>query len=89
MSVLTRAAGLAAAALMTAGLALGAAKKEEPAIWTIQKPNGTTVTFFGSVHLLLQMLDQDAGILHSPARQGNGFSGEIRHSPAKRDADCR
>lgn len=52
MSVLTRAAGLAAAALMTAGLALGAAKKEEPAIWTIQKPNGTTVTFFGSVHLL-------------------------------------
>jgi len=52
MSLLTRAASLAAAALLTAGLAFSAPKKEEPAIWTVQKANGTTITFFGSVHLL-------------------------------------
>lgn len=52
MSLLHRAASLAAAAMFASALAFAAPKKEEPAIWTIQKPNGTTVTFFGSVHLL-------------------------------------
>ena len=52
MGLLKRAAAFAGGAILTAGLALGAAKKDEPAIWTIQKPNGTTITFFGSVHLL-------------------------------------
>lgn len=52
VSFLKRAAVLAGAAMLSAGLGLGAAKKPEPAIWTIQKPNGTTITLFGSVHLL-------------------------------------
>lgn len=43
-----------AAALTLAGHAAPtpAPKKPEPAIWTIQKENGTTVTFFGSIHIL-------------------------------------
>lgn len=52
MRLFRRAAAITAAACLTAGLALAAAKKEEPAIWTIQKPNGATITLFGSVHLL-------------------------------------
>lgn len=58
MTLFARTAAVAAAALMSATLAFSApapaapAKKEEPAIWTVQKPNGTTITFFGSVHLL-------------------------------------
>lgn len=51
---------LIAAWAATAALAFGLAgspaqaapKKPEPAIWTIQKPNGATITLFGSVHLL-------------------------------------
>lgn len=52
MALLRRAAAFAGAGLLAAALAIAAPKKQEPAIWTIQKPNGTTVTFFGSVHLL-------------------------------------
>lgn len=44
-------AGPALADPMSAALAALAARAE-PAIWTIEKPNGATVTLFGSVHLL-------------------------------------
>ncbi len=52
MRLMRRLAALAGAAALAASCAFAAAKKEEPAIWTIQKPNGTTITLFGSVHLL-------------------------------------
>jgi len=52
MGLLKRAAGFAAAAVMASAIAFAAPKIDEPAIWTIQKPNGTTITLFGSVHLL-------------------------------------
>ena len=55
-----RAAGwIAAAALLTGAsvaqteaAASATTAKAEPAIWSIEKPNGGTITLFGSVHLL-------------------------------------
>lgn len=47
-----RLAGFAAAVALALTAAFAAPKKPEPAIWTIEKPNGTTITLFGSVHLL-------------------------------------
>ncbi len=52
MRLFARSAAFAAVGVLGAALAFAAPKKEEPAIWTIQKPNGATITFFGSVHLL-------------------------------------
>ena len=52
MPFLARAGALALAALTAASLAFAAPKKAEPAIWTIQKPNGATIALFGSVHIL-------------------------------------
>ncbi len=52
MGLLKRGAAFAGTGLLAAALAFAAPKKEEPAIWTIQKPNGTTITLFGSVHIL-------------------------------------
>ncbi|MFT3810004.1 MAG: TraB/GumN family protein [Micropepsaceae bacterium] len=50
---------LACAAVFLAALTLAshaapapAPKKPEPAIWTIQKENGATITLFGSIHIL-------------------------------------
>ena len=48
MGLLKRGAAFAGIGLLASALALAAPKKEEPAIWTIQKPNGTTITLFGS-----------------------------------------
>lgn len=50
--LLRRFAGLAAAAGLALTAAIAAPKNPEPAIWTIAKPNGETITLFGSVHLL-------------------------------------
>lgn len=56
-----RAAGLAAGLMLLSGAAAAdsatsafaaLSAQREPAIWTIDKPNGTTITLFGSVHLL-------------------------------------
>lgn len=52
MGFVKRLSALLGAMALAAACALAAPKKAEPAIWTIQKPNGATVTLFGSVHIL-------------------------------------
>lgn len=47
-----RLAGWVLSAALALGVSAAAPRKPEPAIWTIQKPNGATITLFGSVHLL-------------------------------------
>ena len=46
------AARVAAAACALIVLTAASAPVREPAIWTVEKANGETITFFGSVHLL-------------------------------------
>ena len=53
MRLFARAAAFAAALTLASHAApTPAPKKSEPAIWTIQKDNGTTITLFGSIHIL-------------------------------------